>query len=96
MFLKQLNHHWNKAKSFVGHGYRQLGKLAADADKLAGVGRKIFSLATPMLEDLGQGDVIKQGVSAIQGYDNLRRGVMDVDAKARQHAGRFADADIFS
>ena len=96
MWLKQLNHHWNRTKSFIGDGYRQLGKWAADADRLAGVGRKIWSLATPALEDIGAGDVVQQGVKAIQGYDSLRKNVMDTDSRIRQHADRFAEADIFS
>ena len=96
MWLKQLNAGWGRAKSFVSHGYHRLGKLAQDMDKFAGVGRKLFSLATPMLEDFGQQDAVRRGVQAIGQYDKLRGQVLDVDQRARQHASRFADADIFS
>ena len=96
MWLKQLNAGWNKTKSFLGHGYRQLGKWASEADTLARVGRKLFSLAAPALEDIGAGEVVKHGVRALGQYDDLKGKVMDVDAKVRGHAGRFADADIFS
>ena len=96
MWLKQLNQGWNKTKSFLSHGYSRLGKFASEADSLFRVGRKLFNLAAPALEDIGAGEAVKHGVRALGQYDDLRGKVMDVDAKVRGHAGRFADADIFS
>ena len=96
MWLKQLNAGWNKTKSFLGHGYRQLGKFASEADSLFRVGRKLLNVAAPALEDIGAGEVVKHGVRALGQYDDLRGKVLDADAKVRHHAGRFADAEIFS
>ena len=95
MWYKRLGRHWNKTKSFIHQGYHQLGKWAGEIDRAAGIGRKIFSLAAPILDDLGQGDAIQRGVKAFQGYDDARRQVLDVDQQVRGHAQRIAAADIF-
>ena len=91
-----LKQHWNRTKSFVNQGYRHAVKFAGDLDRVAGVTKKLFALATPALQDLGVDDkVIRSGVRAIGGYDNLRSQVQDVDEVVRGHAKRFADADLF-
>lgn len=95
MWYKQLGRHWNKTKSFIHQGYHTLGKWAGEIDRAAGIGRKIFSLAAPILDDLGQGDAIRRGVKAFQGYDDARRQVLDVDQQVRGHAQRIGAADIF-
>ena len=46
--------HWNKTKSFIHQGYKNLGKWAEEMIRGAGIFKRLFSLATPMLEDLGQ------------------------------------------
>ena len=93
--LHKLNHHWKRAKSFVEHGYRQLGGWAKQMDSLAGVGRKALALAAPILEDFGQGEFVRQGVQALHGYDTIKKGVVEADDYARGHARRIADADLF-
>ena len=95
MLLKSLNHHWKRAKSFVEHGYRQLGGWAKQMDSLAGVGRKALALAAPIMDDFGQGELVRHGVRAPQGYDTIKKGVVDADDYARGHAARIAEADLF-
>ena len=95
MLHKQLAHHWNQAKSFIGGHYRRLGKMAGDFDKLAGIGRRAFATLAPVLEDFGQGEVVKQGVKAIGAYDRMRKNVFDADSYARMRGGQIADAQIF-
>ena len=57
--------------------------------------RKIFSLATPMLDDFGGGDIIKKGVDAIGKYDQFKSRVSDIDQKARGYASNVDQANIF-
>ena len=95
MWHKQLAQHWNRTKSFLGDGYRRLGKFAGEMDRAMNIGRRVFSLAAPILDDLGQSGAITQGMKAFQGYDQLRSNVMDADAHVRGHASRIAAADIF-
>ena len=95
MWYKQLAHHWNKTKNFLGDRYNEGKKWAGQMDRMAGLGRRAFALAAPILDDLGQGGAVAQGMKAIQGYDNLRNSVMEVDSQVRGHARRVASADLF-
>ena len=95
MWYKQLNHHWNKTKSFIRHGYNTIGKWAGEVDRAAGIGRKLFSLATPMLDDIGGGDIIKQGVDAIGKYDRFKSQVSNVNQKALGYGRDIDQANIF-
>ena len=95
MLHKQLAHHWQNAKSFIGGQYKRLGKMAGEFDRMAGIGRRAFAAIAPVLEDFGQGEVVKRGVKAIGGYDRIRRNVMDADSYARMRGGQLADAQIF-
>jgi len=95
MLYKQLAHHWQKTKAWMGDKYHQAKGWAAEMDKMAGLGRRAFALAAPVLDDLGQGDAARFGTRAIQGYDSLRDGVMEADSRVSGHARRIASADLF-
>ena len=95
MWYKQLAHHWNKTKNFLGDRYNEGKKWAGHMDRMAGIARRGLALAAPILDDLGQGGAVAQGMKAIQGYDNLRDGAMAVDSQVRGHARRIASADLF-
>ena len=45
-----------------------------------------------MLQDLGAGDALGAGVKALGSYDSVRKQVMDVDERGREHVGRIARA----
>ena len=96
MWHKALNQHWNKTKAFLGESYRRLGGWAGEFDRAAGIGRRLFSLAAPIMQDLGADEAIQHGMKAFGQYDTLRKGVMDADQYAQGHARRIAAADIFS
>ena len=95
MWHKRLNQHWNKTKSFIHQGYQKLGKWAGEVDRGAGIMRKMFSLATPMLDDFGGGDLIKKGVDVIGKYDQFKSQVSDIDQRARGYASTVDKANIF-
>ena len=95
MWKHQARQAWNSAKSFIHQGYSHLGKFAKDFNQIAGIGRRIFSLSVPMLEDLGQGRLIEKGERAFKEYDSVRNQVSNVDSKLRGHASRFDDANLF-
>ena len=79
----------------MGDRYNEGKKFAGQMDKLAGLGRRAFALAAPILDDLGQGDVVQAGMKAVQGYDEVRDGVMQADSRVRGHARRIASAELF-
>ena len=95
MLYKRLAHHWNKTKAWLGDRYNEGKKFAGQMDKLAGLGRRAFALAAPILDDLGQGGAVQAGMKAVEGYDQLRDGVMQADSKVRGHARRIASAELF-
>ena len=95
MWHKHLDKHWRKTKSFIHQGYTRLHGWAGEVERAAGIGKRIFALAAPILEEFGGGQAVSQGMRAIEGYDRLRQGMMDADAVARRVARPIAEADIF-
>ena len=61
-------------------------------DGYASLFRKRLSAAAPMLQDLGAGEALGNGIKALQSYDTVRKQVMDVDERGREHVGRIARA----
>ena len=51
-----------------------------------------MSAAAPMLQDLGAAEALGSGVRALQSYDTVRKQVMDVDERGREHLGGIAKA----
>ena len=95
MWHRQLERHWNSAKSFIHQGYRNLGKFAGHMDRAAGIGKRLFSLAIPALQDMGQDDLIQGGIQAIGKYNDVRSHAKGIDRNLSAY-GRAADsADIF-
>ena len=79
----------------MGDRYNEGKKWAGQLDRVAGIGRRAFALAAPILDDLCQGEAVATGMKAIQGYESLRDGVMEADSNVRGHAKRIASADLF-
>ena len=89
---KQLGHAWHQTKKFVRGTYHEGRKWASTIDGYAQLFRRGLSAAAPMLQDLGAGDALGSGVKALQSYDTVRKQVMDVDERGREHVGRIARA----
>ena len=69
------------------------GKSGANMiDGYASLFRKGLSAAAPLLQGLGAGEALGSGVKALQSYDTVRKQVMDVDERGREHVGRIARA----
>ena len=56
--------------------------------------RKMFSPATPMLDDFGGGDIIKKGIDAIGRYDQFKSQVSDIDQRARKYGSTVDQANM--
>ena len=95
MWHRQLEHHWNRTKSFIHQGCQRLGKMAGHFDRAASISKRLFSLAHPALQDLGQDDLIQGGIQAIGRYNDLRSQTRSLDRNLSAY-GQAADAaDIF-
>ena len=94
-WTKNLNSAWNSTKSFIHQGYRHAKGWAKEMDRGAGIMKNIFSLASPILSDFGQDDLIKQGVGVIDKYNQLKTRVNEIDTKARGYGRDFDNSNIF-
>jgi len=64
-------------------------------DRAANIGKRLFSLALPALQDLGQDDLIQGGIQAIGRYNDIRSQTKALDRNISAY-GQAADAaDIF-
>jgi hypothetical protein len=84
--------HWRSAKSMFRNAYQHGKRIAGTIDGYASVGRRILSAAAPMLEDMGAGGAVTQGVKALNQYDTTRKQVMDTHEKSKGHFDRIAEA----
>ena len=83
---------WTQTRNFFKDTYHEGRKWAHTIDSYAQLFRRGLSAAAPMLQDLGAGEALGSGVRASHSYDSVRKQVMDVDEKGRQHLSRIAKA----
>ncbi len=79
-------------RKFFKNAYHEGRKWAHTIDGYAQLFRRGLSAGVPMLQDLGAGEALGHGVKALQSYDTIRKQVMDVDERGREHLGRIAKA----
>ena len=94
-WTKNLNNAWNSTKSFIHQGYRHAKGWAKEMDRGAGIMKNIFSLASPILQDFGQDDLIKQGIGAFGQYNQLKNKVTDIDKQVSGYGKTIDQANIF-
>ncbi len=94
--IKQLQQHWNKTKSFINQGYHTLGKWAGHMDRAAGIGKRLFSLAMPALQEFGQDDIIQSGIQAIDQYNDIRSKTRNLHQNLSAYGQAIDNTDIFS
>ena len=87
---KQIGHAWSQTRKLFKNTYHEGRKWAHTIDGYAQLFRRGLSAAAPMLQDLGAGDALGAGVKALGSYDSVRKQVMDVDERGREHVGRIA------
>ena len=89
---KHLGRAWTQTRKFFKDTYHEVRKWAHTIDSYAQLFWRGLSAAAPMLQDLGAGEALGSGVRALHSYDSIRKQVMDVDEKGREHLGRIAKA----
>ena len=73
-----------------------MGKFAGHMDRAANIGKRLFSLALPALQDLGQDDLIQGGIQAIGRYNDVRGKAVDLHRNMSAYGQAIDAADIFS
>ena len=96
MWQRKLQHHWNKTKSFVNQGYHTLGGWARNFDRAATIGKRLFSLAVPALQDIGAEEYIGKGANIIGKYNQFRNEVGRADRHMSAYGQAVDSADIFA
>ena len=89
---KHLGQAWTQTRKFFKDTYHEGRKWAHTIDSYAQLFRRGLSAAAPMLQDLGAAEALGSGVRALQSYDTVRKQVMDVDERGREHLGRIVNA----
>ena len=65
-------------------------------DRAANIGKRLFSLAMPALQDLGQEDLIQGGIQAISRYNDVRGKAVDLHRNMSAYGQAIDAADIFN
>ena len=73
-----------------------MGKWAGHMDRAANIGKRVFSLALPMLQDLGQDELIQGGVAAIGRYNDIRSQARMLDRNMSAYGQAVDGTDIFN
>ncbi len=89
---KQIGNAWRQTRGFLKSTYHEGKKWANMIDGCATLCRKGLSAAAPMLQDLGACEALGSGVKALPSYDAVRKQVMDVDERGREHYDRITKA----
>ena len=64
-------------------------------DRAAGIGKRLFSLAMPALQDLGQDELVQGGIQAISRYNDIRSQARGIDRNLSAYGQSIDAADIF-
>ena len=75
---KDVTHHFNKAKAFVGHHYGVAKNILNDIDKGVTTFKHIYSALTPLLDKYGViNKVHPHAMKALSGYDTIKNKVLE-------------------
>jgi hypothetical protein len=85
MFGKLNRHHlssiYNNTKKHIGNFYTHTKNILGHVDNGINVGRTIFSVLQPYIEQYGQGHINKNTMKALTHYDDIKKRVVDTHDK---------------
>lgn len=74
---RQVNHHFNRVKDFIGNAYNHSKKFLGDIDTGVKTFKNIYSIVAPVLDSYGVNASNNNYISkALTGYDNIRNNVI--------------------
>ena len=76
MWQKHLQDAWHHGKRTVGNMWNNAVKLAGDLDHVMNISKRIFSVAHPMIQDIGGSNVNRAIVSGLGRYEQGRDQVL--------------------
>ena len=74
---RQVNHHFNRVKDFIGNAYNHSKQFLGDIDTGVKTFKNIYSIVAPVLDSYGVNASNNNYISkALTGYDNIRNNVI--------------------
>ena len=73
---------YNNTKKHLGNVYHHTKNILGHIDNGINVGKTIFSVIQPYLEELGQNNINKHAMKALTHYDDLKKKVVDTHDRA--------------
>ena len=77
MSRRDVAHHFNRAKNFLGNAYHQTRNFLGDVDHGVRTFKQIYGASAPVLESYGVNPANKHVMKALNGYDSIRNNVME-------------------
>ena len=74
---RDVAHHFNKAKNFLGNAYHHTRNFLGDVDHGVRTFKHIYGAIAPVLESYGVNPANQHVMKALNGYDTIRSNVMD-------------------
>ena len=72
-----VQHHFNKAKEFIGNAYHHTKNFLGDIDSGVRTFKHVYGALAPVLESYGVNSGNRHVMKALTGYDNVRNQVME-------------------
>ena len=95
MFGKLSKHHfhslYNNTKRHIGTAYTHAKTILGNIDHGINVGRTVFSVLQPYIEQLGQNAINKNVMKGLTYYDDIKKRVVDTHDKAENSLNDITD-----
>lgn len=86
-----LNTIYNNTKKHLGNVYHHTKNVLGHIDNGINVGRTIFSVIQPYLEQYGQNNINKHAMKALTQYDDIKKRVVDTHDKVESGLNDITD-----
>ena len=73
----QIHHHFNKAKDFLGHAYKNTKNFLNNVDSGVKAFKSIYGALSPVLDTYGINQGNKHVMKALTGYDTIKSHVLE-------------------
>ena len=87
-----IRHGFGHVKSFLNNSYNQAQKFASTLDNHVGTAKRIYGAVAPLLDEMTGTRVNNTAMKALDTYDDLKRKVIDGDARGREMHSRLRKA----
>ena len=95
MFGKLNKHHfnslYNNTKRHIGTAYTHAKNILGNIDHGINIGKTVFSVLQPYIEQLGQNNINKNVMKGLTYYDDIKKRVVDTHDKVENSLNDITD-----